>query len=175
MWTKTSVRLRPSTTLRAATPRAAPRNGHTKSCHESMGQPSLTLSSKDEPRGPNQNRSTSASGNGNSEKYHRSSLDQPPRDPGLPERRFRYTLDHPDLALSAYLDDRSRATCADSFQSNCLAIRPLFAWRTNARDFYQVAQTQRTELAVLRGTESRKTQTSRPLRSKTLIIPKRDH
>ena len=86
------------TTLRAATPRAAPRNGHTKSCHESMGQPSLTLSSKDEPRGPNQNRSTSASGNGNSEKYHRSSLDQPPRDPGLPERRFRCTLDHPDLA-----------------------------------------------------------------------------
>jgi len=109
----------PSTTLRAATPRAAPRNGHTKSCHESMGQPSLTLSSKDEPRGPNQNRSTSASGNGNSEKYHRSSLDQPPRDPGLPERRFRCTLDHPDLALSAYLDDRSRATCADSFQPNC--------------------------------------------------------
>ena len=56
-----------------------------------------------------------------------------------------------------------------------LRVGPLFAWRTNARVFYQVAQTQRTELAVLRGTGSSKTQTSRPLRSKTLIIPKRDH
>ena len=84
------------------------------------------------------------------------------------------TLSDRDLVLLENLS-RPLVACDLCTIEPVLRVGPLFAWRTNARVFYQVAQTQRTELAVLRGTESSKTQTSRPLRSKTLIIPKRDH